>query len=128
MSPRRGVWRRSLAALTILTVAASGSGLPMCVSLLARAAQPCAMHQHERGGHVHGAQVAPGHDMDGACHSGDSAFGCATGGSCPTGGTAAPLVAEAVPSTSGPTHTATPPMARAHHSFLSPPAPPPPQA
>jgi hypothetical protein len=101
----------------------------MCVSLLARAAEPCAMHQHQRGGHdAHGAQVAPAHDMDGACHSGAGVIGCATGGSCPTGGNAAPLAAAAILPTSGPTRLVTPAIEEAHVSFLSPPLPPPPQA
>jgi len=118
-----------VAALAILAVATSGSGLPMCLSLLARAAEPCAMHQHEPGGHhPHGARVAPAHGMDDACHTGDGDIGCATGGSCPTGGTAAPFAAAAVLPTSDPTRLVIPTIQRAHLSFLSPPLPPPPQA
>jgi hypothetical protein len=119
---------RAVALILAVTVAASGSGLPMCVSLLARAAEPCAMHQHQRGGHdAHGAQVTPAHDMDDACHSGDGDIGCATGGSCPTGGTAGPLVAEAVLATFGPAPAVTPAIEQAYLSFLSPPLSPPPQ-
>ncbi len=123
MSPRRGVWSRTLAALAILTVAASGSGLPMCVSLLARASAPCAMHEHQRGG---GAQLVVGHAMSNACHD-DADVGCASGGTCPTSGTAAPLAAR--PALSAPVlvHGAALPIDRTPHSFFSAPLPPPPQ-
>lgn len=120
---------RALAFVLALTVAASGSGLPMCANLLARAVEACTMHQHERGSHDgHGGQVVPGHGMDDACHSGDGDVGCATGGSCSTGGAAAPRTAEAMLATSTPVHAVTPTIEAAHLSFLSAPPPPPPQA
>jgi len=116
---------RTLAALAILTVAASGSGLPMCVSLLARAAEPCPMHQHGDGSQA--TQIVAEHTMGDACHS-DGDVGCATGGSCPTGGNATAIASEPVLATSGATVGVTPLIERAHLTFLSPPLPPPPQA
>jgi len=117
--------KRSAALAAALAVVLSGSGLPMCVSLLARAAEPCPMHQHQRGGP--GAEIVAGHDMDGGCHSDAGDVGCATGGTCPTGGAAAPVAAEAVLATSRPTRAVTPELDQAHLSFVSPPLPPPPQ-
>jgi hypothetical protein len=120
---------RVVGLVLALTVAASGSGLPMCVSLLATAA-PCTMHQHERGSHdAHGAQLVPGggHDMDGACHSGDGDIGCATGGTCPTGATAAPLAVRPVLSASGLGADAASTIDPAPHSFSSAPPPRPPR-
>jgi len=102
-----------------------GSGLPMCVSLLARAAEPCAMHQHDQNGHTaHSVQVVAG-DAD-ACHSGDGTTGCATDGTCPTGGTAAPA-ARAGLSAPRLAPNKTPLSDPTYLSFLSPPLSPPPQ-
>lgn len=119
---------RTLAVAAILATAFSGSGLPMCISLVAHAAQPCAMREHASEHAGHGPQVVAGHAQDDACHGQDGDLGCATGGSCPTGGTPAPLAAEAVLATSGPVYVVTPAVAGTHLSFLSPPLPPPPQA
>lgn len=117
---------RTTTILAILATVLSGSGLPMCVSLLARAVEPCAMHQHEQAGHAaHGAQVAASH-ADDSCHPGDGNTGCATGGACPTGGTAAP-VAHAGLSTPRAALDSTPVLDQPYPSFLSPPLSPPPQ-
>src|SRR5881296_3491400 len=83
---------RTLAAAVALAAAAQGGGVPMCASLLAEAAAPCAMHMAA----VHSTHdvtvatvvaVPAGH---GACHVDAASLGCAAGGTCPTGGTAAP--------------------------------------
>lgn len=117
---------RMVAAITVVATVLSGSGLPMCVSLLARAAEPCATHQHEQAGHAaHGAPVAASH-ADDACHSGDGNMGCATDGACPTGGTAAP-VAHVGLSTPRAALDTTPVIDQTYPSFLSPPLSPPPQ-
>jgi len=86
---------RSVAAAAALALAAQGSGVPMCVSLLAEAVAPCAMH-------APGAQTHPTHDAriatiaaapsgHGACHLDAANTGCTAGGGCPTGGTAVPV-------------------------------------
>lgn len=118
---------RIIAAITILAATLTGSGLPMCVSLLARAAEPCVMHEHDQNAHTADAvRVAAGH-ADDACHSGDGNLGCATGGTCPTGGTAAPA-AHARLSAPRVALDKTPMIYQAYPSFLSPPLSPPPQA
>jgi hypothetical protein len=109
--------------LAILTVAASGSGIPMCVSLLARAAEPCAMHQHKSG---HGAAVIAGHDVGDACHN-DAEPGCVSGGTCPAGGSAASLAAQPVLSAPAFAADAAFTIDPTPHSFFSAPLPPPPQ-
>jgi len=121
---------RLLALGTALTVALSGSGLPMCASLLAQAAEPCAMHEHASGHAGHGPlapQVVAGHAADDACHGRDGDLGCATGGTCPAGGVAAPFAAAPLVTTGGLAPDVPPSPDATYHSFLSPPAPPPPQ-
>ena len=113
---------RPLALVLALTVAASGSGLPTCVTLLAPASQRCPMHRHERGG---GAQLKVGDEAGDGCHS-DADVGCATGGTCPASGTAAPLATQTVlpaPALGRDAASTTDP---APHSFFSAPLPPPP--
>ena len=119
---------RIVALILAVVVAASGSGLPMCVTLLARAAEPCPMHEHSQGGGTHHAvQVVAGHPIGDPCHS-DADLGCATGGNCPTGGTAAQLGAQPPLSSNRLARAEASVIDGALHSFLSPPAPPPPQA
>jgi hypothetical protein len=95
----------------------------MCVSLLARAAQPCAMHQHERGG---AAQVMAGHEAGDTCH-GEADLGCASGGTCPTSGTAAPLAAQPALLATALGRDATFTLDPTPHSFSAAPGTPPPQ-
>lgn len=121
---------RVFAAVAALAVATQGSGVPMCVSLLAEAAAPCAMHMP--GTHqMHDAGVATlvaapaGH---GACHVDAASLGCAGGGSCPTGGTAAPswITVPIVPRAASRMVASGPSSALV--SYLAPPLAPPPQA
>ena len=83
---------RTIAAAVALVAAVQGSGVPMCASLLAEAATPCAMHSTSVE-HAHDPATAilvavpAGH---GTCHVDAGALGCAAGGACPTGGIAAP--------------------------------------
>lgn len=102
----------------------------MCVSLLAEAAAPCAMHMpsthqmHDVG--VATLVAAPaGH---GACHVDAASLGCAAGGSCPTGGTAAPswINVPIVPRAASRMVASGP--SSAPISYLAPPLAPPPQA
>ena len=121
---------RTLAAAVALAAAVQGGGLPMCVSLLAEAAAPCAMHMPG----THGTKDAgvatlvaapPGH---GACHVDAASLGCAAGGTCPTGGTAAPAWSSVpiVPRTAS--RMVAPGPSSALISYLTPPLAPPPQA
>jgi hypothetical protein len=124
---------RAVALTLALTVAASGSGLPMCASLLAQVAEPCAMHEHASGHAGHGPlapnppQVVAGHAADDACHGRDGDLGCAAGGTCPAGGVAAPFATAPVVTRGGLAPDVTPAPDATYDSFLSPPAPPPPQ-
>ncbi|MGH7672489.1 MAG: hypothetical protein ACREMC_06285 [Gemmatimonadales bacterium] len=120
--------RRLLALAAAVAFGLSGSGLPMCASLLAQTAQPCGMHQHAEHHAAHGPQIVPDHPGDDACHPADGAVGCAAGGTCPAGGTAAPLAARSLVTALGATRAAAPGRTSEHRSFLSPPTPPPPQA
>lgn len=121
---------RAVAAAAALTVATAGGGLPMCASLLAQTAAPCAMHTEHLGSAANTssgpALSAPsGHAT---CHADASSAGCAAGGVCPAGGTAAPI-ADAAPLGLGGLALRTGLQAiAAHRSFVAPPFPPPPQA
>src|SRR5437763_9917041 len=80
---------RAIRLAVALSVATAGSGLPMCVSLLAQAAAPCDMHSDHSGAPTHthaahlGALVAQPSGQ--ACHQDASGLGCAAGSTCPTG-------------------------------------------
>src|SRR3989442_11800123 len=78
---------RILSALAVLAVAAWGGGAPMCASLLAEAAAPCAMHRPgvHRAHHPGVATVVAASAGHGACHVDAASPGC----TCPTSGTAA---------------------------------------
>src|SRR2546426_7550802 len=123
---------RAVALAAIISVGSTGTGLPMCLSLLAQAAAPCEMHAAHPGGvtHQHAAQLsalvaqAPGQ----ACHQDAAGLGCTAGTACPTAGAATPArtrvsVALAAASCFG---LAGPDSGFA--SFLAPPLSPPPQA
>jgi hypothetical protein len=121
---------RVFAAVAALAVATQGGGVPMCVSLLAEAAAPCAMHMpstHQ----MHDVGVAtlvaahPGH---GACHVDAASLGCAAGGTCPTGGTAAPAWLNIPIASRVASRTVAPGQNSALISYLAPPLAPPPQA
>src|SRR5947208_12422678 len=75
-----------------LSVATAGSGLPMCISLLAQTAAPCDMHSGHSGAamHEHAAHVAAlvAQPSGQACHQDPAGLGCATGSTCPSGGPA----------------------------------------
>ncbi|HYU02114.1 MAG TPA: hypothetical protein VEK85_17220 [Gemmatimonadales bacterium] len=123
---------RAVALAAIISVGSTGTGLPMCLSLLAQAAAPCAMHATHPGGatHQHAAQltalVAPVPGQ--ACHQDVAGLGCTTRIACPTAGAATPArtrASFALPAASrfglaGPDS--------GFASFLAPPLSPPPQA
>src|SRR5437588_3301119 len=84
---------RAVCLVVSLSVATAGTGLPMCVSLLARAAAPCDMHSGHNGaamlGHAaHGAALVAQASGQ-ACHQDATGLGCAAGSTCPTGSPAA---------------------------------------
>src|SRR5438270_10809904 len=80
---------RAICLAVALSVATAGSGLPMCVSLLAQAAAPCDMHSGHNGAATHehavhlAALVAQGSGQ--ACHQDAAGHGCSAGRTCPTG-------------------------------------------
>ena len=82
---------RFLASAAALAVAAQGGGVPMCASLLAEAAAPCAMHSPgvHRAHHPGGATLVTASAGHGACHVDAASPGCADGGTCPSSGAAA---------------------------------------
>lgn len=129
MSPSRYPPKvRCLAAVAIMAVAAAGGGLPMCVSLFARATQPCDMHaDHAASKAHHVPATVNAASGDGHCHS-DAQSSCAAGGSCPSGGASAVLYGVQAPGVAAPDHSLVFAAPTPHLSFVAPPLPPPPQA
>jgi len=121
---------RTLAAAVALGVTAQGGGLPMCVSLLAEAAVPCAMHAH-RATDTHDVQVATLHaapsSHDG-CHTDAASLGCAAGGVCPTGGPVAPVAVTSPVALRASIRVTPLGLASTFRSYFAPPLSPPPQA
>jgi len=102
----------------------------MCVSLLAEAAAPCAMHMpgtHQMNDDGVATLVAApaGH---GACHVDGASLGCAAGGACPTGGIAAPAWFNVPIGPRAASRTVAAGPSSALISYLAPPLAPPPQA
>src|SRR5438093_13436957 len=121
---------RVFAAVAALAVATQGGGVPMCVSLLAETAVPCAMHLPGMHGthHASGATLVAAPAGQGACHVDAASLGCAAGGTCPTGGTAAPAWLNMPIAPRVASRTGAPGPSSALISFLAPPLAPPPQA
>ena len=121
---------RALAAAVACAAVAQAGGAPMCASLVAEAAAPCAMHM--RGMHETNdagvATLVAAPTAQGACHVDAASLGCAAGGSCPTGGTAAPawINIPIVPRAASRMVAQGP--SSALMSYLAPPLAPPPQA
>ena len=134
MTPRRhSLTLRTVAAAAALVVAAAGSGVPMCVSLLAQAVAPCEMHSGDIGAaaHDHAAHVvavaAPASGQS-SCHQDVAGLGCAAGSACPTAGPAAPAPATVPIGVRVASHTGALGPAANLISYLAPPLSPPPQA
>ncbi len=121
---------RVFAAVAALAVATQGGGVPMCVSLLAEAAAPCAMHSTgvHRTHNPGAATIVAASAEHGACHVDAATPGCAVGGTCPTGGTAAPAWINNPIAPRAAFRTVAAGPASALISFLAPPLAPPPQA
>ena len=121
---------RRLTAVAALAVAAAG-GVPMCVNLIARAMVPCSMHTEHAGSPAHhfgAVTVTPASSSDAGCHGDAQSPTCATGGTCPSGGSAAPVPGAQALGDAVPDHKTVLAAAAAHPSFVAPPLPPPPQA
>jgi len=121
---------RALASAAALAVAAEGGGVPMCASLLAEAAVPCAMHGAgvHRAHHPGVASVVAASAGHGACHVDAASPGCAAGGTCPTSGTAALVWIHIPIAPRGVSRTVAAGPSSALISYLAPPLAPPPQA
>jgi hypothetical protein len=121
---------RALAAAVAFAAVAQAGGAPMCASLVAEAAAPCAMHM--RGMHETNdagvATVVAAPTEQGACHVDAASLGCAAGGSCPTGGTTAPAWINIPIVPRAASRVAAPGQSSALMSYLAPPLAPPPQA
>jgi hypothetical protein len=123
---------RAVRLAVALSVATAGSGLPMCVSLLAQAAAPCDMHSghngaatHEHAAHV-AALVAQGSGQ--ACHQDATGLGCAAGSTCPTGSPATGVWAKVSVGLRAASRTGILGPSTTFASYLAPPLSPPPQA
>ncbi len=92
-SPRAPIALRAIALVVALSVAATGSGVPMCLSLVAQATAPCEMHSsHDRtptpAPTAQSSWLVAQHPQH-ACHPDAPGLGCAAGGASPTAGPAA---------------------------------------
>ena len=115
-----------------LSVATAGSGLPMCVSLLAQAAAPCDMHSGHNGAatHEHAAHLAAvvAQSSGQMCHQDAAGLGCAAGSTCPTGGPATLAWAKVSVGLRAASLTGVLGPDSAFASYFAPPLSPPPQA
>src|SRR5437588_12431801 len=123
---------RATCLAVALSVATAGSGLPMCVSLLAQAAAPCDMHSRHNGAptHEHAVQAPTlvAQSSGQACHQDAAGLGCAAGSTCPTGSPATAVWANVSVGLRAESRTGALRLASALISYLSPPLSPPPQA
>ncbi len=123
---------RAVCLAVILSVATAGSGLPMCISLLAQAAAPCDMHSGHDGAptHKHAAHVAALVPLPSgqACHQDAAGFGCAAGSTCPTGSPATTAWAKVSVGLRAASRTGVLEPDTTFVSYLAPPLSPPPQA
>ena len=129
---RRRALRSGFALVAALSLLASASGIPMCVSIWSQAAPHCPMHGPEKA-HQHHADahsiLASLASLSGdGCHPDSAAPDCASGGSCPTGGPVARMAAPGVVFLT-PSAPAVPLASNAaFRSHLAPPLSPPPLA
>jgi hypothetical protein len=123
---------RGISLALSLSVATAGSGLPMCLTLLAQAAAPCDMHSGHSGAstHQHAAHLAAlmAQPSGQGCHQDAAGLGCAAGTSCPTGGLATPAWAKVSVGVRSASRTEVQGSNSAFVSYLAPPLSPPPQA
>ena len=122
---------RAIRLAVALSVATAGSGLPMCVSLLAQAAAPCEMHSGYNGAatHEHAAHLAAvvAQASGQMCHQDAAGLGCAAGSTCPTGSPAAGVWANVSVDVRTASRTGVLGPSTTFVSYLAPPLSPPPQ-
>src|SRR5213593_325393 len=123
---------RAIRLAVALSVATAGSGLPMCVGLLAQAAAPCDMHSahngaatHERAAHLAALVAQPSGQ---ACHQDVTGIGCAAGSTCPTGSPATAVWAKVSVGLRAASLTGVLGPASTFASYIASPLSPPPQA
>jgi len=126
------VSRAAVALAVMLSVVGTGTGLPMCVSLLAQAGTPCEMHPAHHGSRAH-QHAAPSAALvaqtpDQACHQDATGLGCAAGTACPTAGPATPTWAKVAIALRTASRFGAGERHAALTSYLAPPLAPPPQA
>jgi len=123
---------RAICLAVALSVATAGSGLPMCVSLLAQAAAPCDMHSGHNGAaaHEHAAHLAAlvAQASGQMCHQDAAGLGCAAGSTCPTGSPATAVWAKLSVGLRAASRTGVLGPDATFVSHLAPPLSPPPQA
>jgi len=123
---------RAICLAVALSVATAGSGLPMCVSLLAQAAAPCDMHSGHNGAptHKHAAHLAAlvAQPSGQACHQVATGLGCAAGGTCPTGSPATGVWANVSVGVRAASRRGVLGPSTTFVSYFAPPLSPPPQA
>ena len=123
---------RAMCLAVALSVGTAGSGLPMCISLLAQAATPCDMHSGHNGGatYEHAAHlVALVAQASGQmCHQDAAGLGCAAGSTCPTGSPATGVWAKVSVGLRAESRTRVLRPGSTLISYLAPPLSPPPQA
>ncbi len=129
---RAPITLRGIALAVALSVATAGSGLPMCVSLLAQAAASCDMHSGHNGAptHKHAAHLAAlvAQPSGQACHQDATGLGCAAGSTCPTGSPATGVWAKVSVGLRAASRTGVLGPSTSFVSYLAPPLSPPPQA
>src|SRR5436309_11766521 len=123
---------RAICLAAALSVATAGSGLPMCVSLLAQAAAPCDMHSGHNGAptHKNAADLAAliAQPSGQACHQDATGLGCAAGSTCPTGSPAMGVRAKMSVGLRAASRTGVLGPDTTFVSYFAPPLSPPPQA
>ena len=132
MTLRFGPATRAIAFAAALSISATGSGLPMCLSLLGQATAPCQMHaRHHEEGTDHRAPQSgqvTSHVSGEACHPDSTAPACTTGGGCPTGGPAVGVSVQVAAFVLPAAAAALLAPASSYLSYSAPPLSPPPQA
>ncbi len=122
---------RAIRLAVALSIATAGSGLPMCMSLLAQAAAPCDMHSgrgaatHKHAAHLAALVAQPSAQ---ACHQDATELGCAMGSTCPSGGPATPAWAKVSVGLRAASRAGVLGPSTTFVSYRAPPLTPPPQA
>ena len=123
--------KRGFAAMLALVIIATGTGLPMCVSLFAQAARPCDMHSSghgdSRSSHARHSATVVSQPPGQGCHDDAGPVGCATT-ACPTAGAASTVAMIGSVSMQAPSRIGIVGKLSTFTSYSAPPLSPPPQA